>query len=474
MTDQKIINLINQARRNRTETSSIEFKDARGGFSKNIWNSVCAFSHRPNGGMIVFGIKEDRKNCVIDVVDNLNLALLQEKIANFLKQEIVNCGEHEIRLFDYENKKLLALIINETPDEKKPCYLKNVGLPKGACIRDGNINRAITDEEMKAYIRNASTFKYDKTKAIGTDRNDLIERKIIDFLRKSADRVGRTENIIELSNKVLKNVGIIDCYDEKWMPTVAGFLIFGNNPQQYINFSRYIVRAVRYQGNTAATSILDRQEITGPLDEQINTMQSFVLRNIAQKSRIVGIKRFDQYEYPEDAIRELIANAVIHRDYQITETYTQINIFSNRIEISNPGNLPPGVTVENIKEAQFSRNEYISRILKDMDYLEEYGRGIDIVFSKMKEWNLLEPIFKNTSNKFSVILLGPSFKELNSRQTKIWQLLQERKSITRKDCQNIFPNISKPTLINDLKKLTSVNLIIQKGAGISTYYESIY
>jgi predicted HTH transcriptional regulator len=474
MKDLDIISQINQARLHRTETDSIEFKDAREGFPRSIWNSISAFSHKPHGGIIVFGIKEDRENHNIEVVDHLDLALLQEKLSNFLSQEIVNCGEHEIILFDFEGKKLLALLIKETPDEKKPCYYKDLGLPKGACIREGNVSRTITDEEMKLFIRNASIFKFDRTKAIGTSREDLKDNKIIEFLKKSAERIGRTENIFDLSLDVLRNLGILDIYDGKWFPTVAGLLIFGNNPQQFTNFTRYVVRAVRYQGNTVATEIIDRQDISGNLDEQINTMQAFILRNISQKSQIIGTKRVDRYEYPEEAIRELVANAVIHRDYQITETYTQINIFSNRIEISNPGNLPPGVTVDNIKEAQFSRNEFIARILKDMDYLEEYGRGIDIVLSKMKEWDLLEPIFKNTSNKFSVILFGQSFKELNSRQIKIWQILQERKRITTLDCMKIFPDVSRATLNNDLNKLVRLELIIQRGTSNTTFYMSNY
>ena len=108
----------------------------------------------------------------------------------------------------------------------------------------------------------------------------------------------------------------------------------------------------------------------------------------------MGTKRVERYEYPEKAIREIVANAVIHRDYKITETYTQVNVFEDRIEIFNRGCLPQGVTVENIRDAQVSRNETIAARLKELDYLEEYGRGIDIVFNEMTKWNLLSPIFK--------------------------------------------------------------------------------
>ena len=192
-------------------------------------------------------------------------------------------------------------------------------------------------------------------------------------------------------------------------------------------------------------------------------MHSFVLRNIKKSAEIVGTKRVEKYEYPEKAIREIVANAVIHRDYRITETYTQINIFEDRIEVFNPGNLPPGVTVENIKDAQVSRNRIIAARLNEMDYLEEYGRGIDIVFTKMSEWGLLPPVFKNTSNSFKVILPGRKLSQLNKRQIIIWQHLMDKRRITRKDVETFIPNVPQATLRSDLAKMRDIGLLRQMG-----------
>ena len=192
-------------------------------------------------------------------------------------------------------------------------------------------------------------------------------------------------------------------------------------------------------------------------------MHSFVLRNIKKSAEIVGTKRVEKYEYPEKAIREIVANAVIHRDYRITETYTQINIFEDRIEVFNPGNLPPGVTIENIKDAQVSRNRIIAARLNEMDYLEEYGRGIDIVFTKMSEWGLLPPVFKNTSNSFKVILPGRKLSQLNKRQIIIWQHLMDKRRITRKDVETFIPNVPQATLRSDLAKMRDIGLLRQMG-----------
>ena len=475
MTDTEIISLIDKARKYRSETHNIEFKDARGGIPGDLWRPISSFSHRPGGGVIVFGIKEDRDNREITIVGNPDLALLQEQILSYVREKMQNCGSYELKIVEYESTPLIALSIQETQDELKPCFNKQLGLPNGGCIRVGNNDRVMTDAEMRTFIRNSSVFKFDKTQAVETKVEMLDLNKVEQFLKTSAKKVGRSRADNTPSTEVMRNLGIINNFKGKMYPTFAGFLIFSKDkPQQIGQYSRYVIRCVRYQGNTVATPIIDKLDIDGSLDDQVDVMQKFILRNISLKATIQGTKRVERYEYPEEAIRELIANAVIHRDYLITETYTQVNIFANRIEISNPGNLPPGVTIDNIKDSQFSRNEIIASILKDMDYLEEYGRGIDIVISKMREWGLLDPIFKNMSNSFRVILLGESLKDLNERQVTIWKTLQDRRKITSRECKEMFEGVSRATIGLDLNKLVEMELIVAKGSSINTYYEPQY
>jgi len=475
MTEQQIVSLITKARQYRSETTNIEFKDARGGIPGDLWRPISSFSHSPGGGVIVFGIKDDRENSQIEVVGGLDLALLQEKTLSYLREIMQNPGLYELKILDYEKTPLLALIIQEIQDELKPCFNKQLGLPNGACIRVGNNDRVITDAEMRTFIRNSAVYKYDKTRALETDVSMLDSNKVQGFLTRSANQVRRLSADNSPTEEVMRNLGVVSGFKDGIYPTFAGFMIFSKTKPQLISpYARYVIRCVRYQGSSVATPIIDKLDIDGTLDEQIDMVQKFILRNIPLKASIQGAKRVERYEYPEEAIRELIANAVIHRDYMITETYTQINIFSNRLEISNPGNLPPGVTIENIKDSQFSRNEIVASILKDMDYLEEYGRGIDIVFSKMQEWGLLEPIFKNMSNSFRVVLLGDALKDLNERQVIIWNTLQDKKQITARECKEMFSEVSRATIGIDLNKLVEMGLIVLKGSSMNTYYEPQY
>ena len=473
MDNQQVKKIIKEAIKLGTETSSVEFKDARGGFPKETWKTVSAFSHRPAGGCIVFGVKEDRAKNKMDITGIDKVAELQERMSNLVSGQMSIIVRPEYFPISINGKTVLAVYIPECPDQFKPCYYNPVGMPNGAYVRDGNTDRKITDEEMRRFLDNAKLSKFDSTRAPDTNLDELSVNKVYDLLSQMGQRTKREAKIEDIDFELLKNLGIADKFEGGSFPTIAGFLIFAKNkPQIKRSFSRYIIRCVRYKGSNVATAIIDKADIDGTLNEQIDLMQKFILRNIRTSAQIIGTKRVERYEYPEKAIRELVANAVIHRDYRITETYAQINVFEDRIEIFNPGCLPPGVTVENIRDAQVSRNEVIAARLKDLDYLEEYGRGIDIVFTEMEKWGLLRPTFKNTTNSFKVILPGEKLSKLNERQFYIWDHLAERKKITATECAEIFSDISRATINNDLSKMQELGLIHSGGASTGTYYES--
>ena len=130
----------------------------------------------------------------------------------------------------------------------------------------------------------------------------------------------------------MQNLGLVVGLAGRYYPTLAGYIIFASGvPQDIEPLSRYVVRCVSYAGKSSASKILDQADIVGPLDQQVEESLKFVLKNIRTKARIVGSKREEYSEYPELALREIIVNALIHRDYSNTGTYVQIAIL--RIEL---------------------------------------------------------------------------------------------------------------------------------------------
>jgi len=449
MDKDEILQEIKKALALNSESDLVEFKKAKGGFpKKEVKKTLSAFGNT-EGGLIVFGVeeKEDKKLKVIGVK---NIAELQEKMTNLSARDMNKVLRLEYFSFEIDEKIILAVYVPKCENHFKPYYIKEIGLPHGAYVRDGNTDRRMTEDEMKNYVRNAQGDDFDGKCAEDINIEELSSEKIERFLQKSAQKTDRDFDVDEPREDILQNIGIVKKCDGKLRPTVAGYLIFAEGkPQNKINFERYKIRCVRYKGSGVHTDILDKADIVGTLDEQIDSMQVFVLRNIRK-------------------------SADIDRDYRITETYTQVNVFEDRIEVFNPGNLPPGVTVENIKTAQVSRNKIIAGRLNEMDYLEEYGRGIDIVFTKMKEWKLLPPIFKNTSNSFRVILPGINLSKLNKRQIEIWEYLSENSRITRKEAEVLVKNTPQQTISYDLRKMMDLGLIKKVGDSRDTFYEASF
>lgn len=466
MTDQQIIEKIKYGLTLATELSDLEFKTARTNVPNDIWKTISAFANRRGGGLVVFGVNQERN--AVEGCENLDL--MQKKLTEYFNDKMSFILRPEYHIIDLDNKIVLAIFIPECPKDHMPCYYKPVGLPNGAYIREGNSNRRITDNEFRTYVATSKEFQFDLSEAMNTLQSDLSEAKILKLLTKREMDVKRGADS-HIDKNLLQNLGIASNFDSEFKPTVGGYLVFANNPpQERTPYERYLVRCVRYAGNGAASDIIDSADIKGTLDVQIDDSYKFVLKNVRKTSEIVGTKRVEKFEYPEAAIRELIANAVIHRDYKIIETYAQVKIFNDRIEIVNPGSLPPGVTVENIKDAQFSRNSMIAGRLKDLDYLEEYGRGIDIVLKKMEEWGLPSPLFRNLVNSFEVILLGDKFRTLNERQMKIIDALLIKGKLTAQDCQKILKGVPRATINYDLRELKDIGVIESHGASVSVFY----
>lgn len=472
-TDQELIDLIQGALRSNSETDKVEFKDARGGFPEDLWKSITAFGNKQSGGgLIVFGVVEDPGTRHYTVVHLNNIQDLQERATNYVNDRIINGDRPGYRILEINGEQLLVMVISTIQDEKKPCFDRKNGMDRGACIRDGNTDRPITEDELRHFIRNSTAYKFDRTSVDNISTDELDADKVQQVLREMSVRTGRQNADNTVNDTILQNTDIAVRENGQLKPTLAGALIFSNSDDlaQRTPFNRYVIRCIRYAGATPASDIIDSRDISGTLDKQIDRTQSFVLRNIPRRATIEGTQRVERFEYPEEAIREVLANAVIHRDYTITESYTQVRVFSDRLEIINPGNLPPGVTVDNIKEMQFSRNSVIASLMRDLNYLEEFGRGIDLVFSAMRQAELPRPIFRNSANMFTVTLLGSRFKELTERQLEVWQIVLNRSRVSAKTVGEQL-GVSRPSIVSDINKLIELGLVVQIGSGPSTTYE---
>jgi ATP-dependent DNA helicase RecG len=269
--------------------------------------------------------------------------------------------------------------------------------------------------------------------------------------------------------------------DRQPHPTIAGLLIFGRQPQRFLRSAEII--CVRYAGTSMSDEFV-RQDINGVLIEQIRQAEAFVTSNMRRGMRITGMQRQESGEYPLAVVREAIVNAVAHRDYSIRGEGIRLLMFSDRLEVYSPGRLPGHVTLENLKDERYSRNEAIVALLSDYGYIERLGYGIDRMLAAMNEAGLPEPKFEQTSAGFRVTLQSAgqdlvssqpaqqpwSHTFLNERQEQAMAFVRQQGRITNSDLQELCPAVSAETLRRDLADLVERNLLIRIGAKKATYY----
>jgi ATP-dependent DNA helicase RecG len=188
----------------------------------------------------------------------------------------------------------------------------------------------------------------------------------------------------------------------------------------------------------------------------------------------------EQSEYPDFAWREVIVNAIAHRDYSITGTAIQVRMFDDRLEVESPGGLPGIVTVENIRRRHFSRNPQIVGVLKAWRYIEELGFGVDRVFREMEAVGATPPLITDDGGVVTVTLcavkpVAPTDVVrlgLNERQTKALAILAERERITNREYRELF-NVSNATAYADLTGLVEKGLVERAGVGRGVFYKLV-
>jgi ATP-dependent DNA helicase RecG len=263
---------------------------------------------------------------------------------------------------------------------------------------------------------------------------------------------------------------------DNFVPTNAGLLLFGRDPQRMIRGAH--ITAVRFAGNEMG-DVFTRQDISGSLPEQIRRAETF-LHDVLRRGVQLGssMERTEITEYPMEAVRELVVNAVSHRDYSIQGDGIRLYIFADRLEVTSPGLLPGPVTIDNIVEERYSRNPAIVQVLGDMGFIERLGYGVDRVIALMRAHGLPDPQFVETSGGFLVRLFGGGEKKtveplvLTPRQERALHYLGEEghTRITNKDLQEIFPEVHSETIRRDLADLVSKGLLLKMGEKRGSYY----
>lgn len=402
MIEVELTELVDKISRTKCESNDLEIKAARDGCPK-LFDTLSSFSNQSGGGTVVFGIDEQNGFEVCGVYDPADL---QKKVAEQTLQM-----EPELRpLFtvtDIGGKTVVSAEIQEIESELKPCFYKGAGRLKGSYVRVGDADRHMTEYEVYSF--------------------EAFRKKIHDELRIATraeladiDTDAHTEYLIatrrkkpNLAELATEKIDSLQGFTADGKPTLAGVLLFSPYPQGF--FPQLCVTAVAVQGEEMGTDsevgerFIDNARIDGNIVSMLNEALKFVRRNMKTAAYIdprTG-KRADRTEYPVVAVRELILNALVHRDYSEHTEFTPITIrmYSNRIEIENPGGLYGRMTLDRLgKAAADTRNPFLANALEVIDVTENRYSGIPTVYGAMRNAGLPEPRFEDERGVFRATL----------------------------------------------------------------------
>ncbi len=411
----ELVELVNRVCKQKSEEQTIELKAAHEGCPKRLYDSLSSFSNQDSGGILLFGIDESKEYQIVGVYDPQDL----QKLVTEQCQQMEPPVRAEFTLAEVEGKYIVSAEIPAIDISERPCYYRGAGRTKGAYIRVGDADLPMTDYELYSFEAFRKHLHDDERPVDRADRTLMDMEKITDYMRRqSIDRPGFAALTAEQSMEMLN-------LTRKGIWTLAAVMNFSIYPQGF--FPQLGITAVVVPGteigdvDSDSARFTDNRRIEGTIPVMVEEALNFCRRNMKTRTIIdkeTGLRR-DRTEYPIDALREAILNAVIHRDYSIhTEgTPVQIDFFTDRLEIHSPGSLYGRMSIEQLGIARPDlRNPALAVMTETLTAAEHRYSGIPTMRCAMKEFGLQEPKFENRRNEFVVTFYNSAVMEEETEQ----------------------------------------------------------
>ena len=422
---------------------------------KQTWRNDClkavsAFANS-DGGVLIIGLDDKGKPSGLK-----NVKRLLEDIPNTIRNKLGIIPSIEL------SKKSKKDIIKITV---APCSVP-ISYNGKYYLRSGSTVQELQGKDLADFLLRKTGITWDDAVE---DRGDwdLLEKSTIeDFKRYAVDRIPSIVRETDLAT-ILQKINLIENQHLKR----AAILLFGNETQRF--YSHACVKIGQFLTDT---DIQTTDIVKGNLFQQLESaLEILRTKYLQSKIKFEDIHRRDILEYPYEALREAIINALIHRDYR-SFSQIQIRVYSDKLIIMNAGALPPEVPVESLKTNHLSRprNKLLAETFYYAGYIEAWGRGTLKIVEKCVEQGLPEPDFSEENGVMTVTFYKDKLNEenlkklgLTERQIKAVMYVKETGSINNSKYQDIN-NIGKTTATEDLQKLVKMGLLTEptaKGRG---------
>lgn len=443
-----------------SETDMVEFKRE---YSRSVLKAVVAFANT-HGGMVLIGIEDDGTVCGVEDPEGVMLAVTNA-IRDAVKPNaamIAECEQLEVR-----GKTVVGIRVERGVD--RPYYLADKGMrPEGVYVRQGAASYMASEAEIRTLLRESRDGAYESGRCL---QQDLTFGGTRAFFEKEG---------LELGDAQMRSLGMVD-----------GDGQFTNLAWMLSDQCTAVVKLACFFG-TNRTTFKDRLEVSGSVLVQFERSLDFLAKHMGYKTQFVNMRRVDYEDFPPDAVREALINAIVHRDYE-SQVATLISVLEDRLEFTSYGGLPTACSLGDFQlDVSVPRNPKLAAVFYRLRLIEAYGTGIRRMFEAY-EGSGKTPVFDITRSFFRVRLpnrnyegsdelggesrldvvaasagmgaaggAGSAGKELLNQERVVLAMLEEQGPLKRSEIQERF-TFSQATLLRVIKRLESKGLVQAEG-----------
>ena len=372
------------------------------------------------GGVVICGVADDRTLVGCPLTQKT-----LDRVMRAAHDAGVDVQPHEVVVDAYQ---LTIVAVPEIRD-------RIVTTTDGRLLRRiGSDNQPLRGDALGRFVHQRAERSGEDDPVPNLKRHD-IDLELINRALSNDGRPSVRRRDVRTINRALVDLGVAEVIDPSLdpQPLRAAVLLFATDPTRYAKAAT--VQIVRREGvGPGPGPVSARDELRGPIPTLLDRVLGFVDEHTTRHEAVVGTHRETFAEYPPAALREAVLNALAHRDYGLAGATVDVSIWDDRIEIQSPGALPGHITTDNMRNEHFSRNRRVMRVLKLLNLVEEYGEGVDRMFSEMEARLMEPPHFAATPSSVTVTLYNRSVLSI---EDQAWLALlghldltvQERRSL---------------------------------------------
>lgn len=418
------------------ETENIEFKLQ---FTDNIYREVIAFANT-DGGVIYVGIDDNGNIVGIDNVDDT-----YTRITNGIREAIMPDVTMFIK-YTVQDNRVIRITVGE--GSCKPYYLKSKGIKSnGVFVRQGATSVPASHEQIRLMIKESDGDVFEKMRSVEQDLT-------FDSAKQAFDKYD-----IEFSDKKYRTLGLLSDSDELY--TNMALIISDQSP--------YSIKVAVF-ADEFNTEFRDSKEFCGSVFEQLEKTYSYLTLCNKTKASFRGLERIESTDYPREALREALLNAIVHRDYSFSGSII-VNVNDKEIEFISIGGLLPGLSTDDIRSGiSQPRNKNLAEVFHRLHLIESYGTGIRRIYKLYANCSE-QPRIEVTPNTFKIVLpnmnssASYNLDSTTMQKTRILEYIEENGSITETEIQELL-GIKRTRTYVLTKEMCEEGLIRVSGRGI--------